>query len=372
MTRVSKKRKPQRHLRKSLLILVFVLALTIVALFLFKFPNKINSSGHLKKLGYSEETIKIIKEKKLTENILENKWYKENLEQGIKEEYFDLKYIQLYLQTDLNIEEKQIRLYDVLTTMGYNENNIIQLYQKLTFYEITPLLVYDYQSNLDSYIKDVQSNRDKNEEGSWNLDNNYVTYYENWESTANQGSNSMLVNKHYRLDDNFVPDDLIALPTLYSPSNLKVQSEPAKQFQKLCDELREQGMDLHAMSAYRSYDYQKNLYNKYVNQYSVKEADRISARPGFSEHQTGLTLDVATSKHIYTDFDEADEYEWMLANAHRFGFIIRFPQGKEKITGYSFEAWHYRYLGEALASKVYDSKLTFDEYYMLYLNVKKG
>ena len=100
-------------------------------------------------------------------------------------------------------------------------------------------------------------------------------------------------------------------------------------------------------------------------------ADKYTARPGYSEHQTGLAIDVKDGSGQYAFFKNSDEYKWMKDNAHKYGFILRYPEGKEHITGFSFEAWHYRYVGVDVATFIYENDLTFDEYHMMYIANKK-
>ena len=96
-------------------------------------------------------------------------------------------------------------------------------------------------------------------------------------------------------------------------------------------------------------------------------ADTYSARPGHSEHQTGLAIDLAAFNSNLNNFEETKEYEWVKDNAHLYGFILRYPKGKEHITGYMFEPWHYRYVGTKVAKEIYEMDITFDEYYELFL-----
>ena len=112
-------------------------------------------------------------------------------------------------------------------------------------------------------------------------------------------------------------------------------------------------------SAFRSYDYQNTLYNNYVSWYGKEQADTFSARAGYSEHQTGLAIDVNT---IDDSFAYTPEAVWLAQHAHEYGFIIRYPKGKESITGYQYEPWHIRYLGIETATAVYNSGLTLEEY----------
>ena len=115
----------------------------------------------------------------------------------------------------------------------------------------------------------------------------------------------------------------------------------------------EKGYELIARSGYRSYDTQVMLYDRYVKEDGVEAADTYSARPGHSEHQTGLTIDITSdSVHggLTETFGETDEGKWVAENAHRFGFIIRYPENRVDETGYQYEPWHLRYVGTEAAS----------------------
>ena len=120
-----------------------------------------------------------------------------------------------------------------------------------------------------------------------------------------------------------------------------------------------EGYDLPTLSAYRSYDYQAGLYNDYVARDGKEAADRYSAQPGKSEHQTGLAFDIG---QLDDSFGETPAGKWLAQHAHEYGFIIRYPKGKEHITGYMYEPWHVRYLGIDTATSVYQSGLTLEEY----------
>ena len=129
----------------------------------------------------------------------------------------------------------------------------------------------------------------------------------------------------------------------------------------------ETGLHLVNASPYRSYQTQKNLYARYRTQYSEATTDRFSARAGYSEHQTGLALDVIAPGGTLNGFKNTQQFVWMRDNAHRFGFILRYGDGMEYITGYKFEPWHYRYVGVEAATFIYENDLTFEEYYAYYV-----
>lgn len=126
------------------------------------------------------------------------------------------------------------------------------------------------------------------------------------------------------------------------------------------------GFEYEAFSGYRSYEYQTSLYNRYVNRDGQEAADRYSARPGYSEHQTGLAFDIGEKGNedlwLTSEFGETPAGIWLMENAHQFGFILRYPEGKESITGFMYESWHYRYVGIEVASDVFNAQVTLEEH----------
>ncbi|TFE02007.1 M15 family metallopeptidase [Jeotgalibacillus salarius] len=153
------------------------------------------------------------------------------------------------------------------------------------------------------------------------------------------------------------------LPAGYAPGE---DPEARASYNEMQEAAAAAGHSLVAFSTYRSYDYQIDLYNNYVAQHGQEEADRFSARPGYSEHQTGLGFDIGAEgqeEHWASDsFKDTPEAKWLAENAHLYGFILRYPAGKEQITGYQYESWHFRYIGKDLAGKVHNSGLTLEEY----------
>ena len=154
----------------------------------------------------------------------------------------------------------------------------------------------------------------------------------------------LLVNKNHP-----VPRD-------YAPG---LQDDAYNAFLQLSADAASAGFDIQLLSGYRSYDTQDRLYNNYVAVYGQAEADTFSARPGTSEHQTGLAMDVGWIDDSYGDTPSGI---WLAQNCYKYGFIIRYPKGKENITGYKYEPWHIRYLGKDVAQAVYNSGLCLEEY----------
>lgn len=197
-----------------------------------------------------------------------------------------------------------------------------------------------------------------------NLD---LPYYANTKEAKYLNTFYTLVNKYNYLRDDFVPNNLVEMTTPYSKEGIYLVEEARDNFYKLVDKAKEEGLTIRAISAYRGYTYQKRLYDKYVEADGVNKADTYSARPGFSDHQTGLAIDVDNTTSSFENFTNTKEYQWMLDNSYKYGFILRYPSGKENITTYQFESWHYRYVGLKLAKKIKASNLTFDEYFTRYL-----
>ncbi|MDV6378500.1 M15 family metallopeptidase [Sporosarcina sp. GW1-11] len=161
----------------------------------------------------------------------------------------------------------------------------------------------------------------------------------------------LLANKQYPLPKNFAPGE---------------SQEAREAFNELAAAAVTSGINLQAFSTYRSYDYQVTLYNRYVERDGQEAADRYSARPGYSEHQTGLAFDIGEVNHekywASTSFGSTEAAKWLAAHAYEYGFILRYPKGKEEVTGYMHESWHYRYVGKATAEKIFKQNITLEEY----------
>ncbi len=148
------------------------------------------------------------------------------------------------------------------------------------------------------------------------------------------------------------------LPADYNPGGLTPETQAA--FDEMAADAAKDGLSLSICSGFRSYELQNQLYTNYCNRDGKAAADRYSARPGHSEHQTGLAMDINMASDAFNDTPEA---KWLAENCWKYGFIIRYPQGKEEITGYKYESWHCRYLGKEWAKTIFDSGKTLEEYF---------
>ena len=174
----------------------------------------------------------------------------------------------------------------------------------------------------------------------------------------------LIVNKSYPLPADYVPPNTYKDATGLNYCSTCLDRETYEQYQKMDADATALGLNIWIQSGYRSYSLQESLYNKYVNRDGKTAADTYSARPGHSEHQTGLAFDLNT---ITDDFQYTNEGIWINNNCYKYGFILRYPKGKEHITGYKYESWHLRYVGVELAEKLYNNGdwITLEEHFNL-------
>lgn len=229
---------------------------------------------------------------------------------------------------------------------------------------INKKIKYFKMDNLDRYINYKSKNPNKEikqiiKDVNMDLDKEP---YEDMKKATNLNNINILVNKHNYLTEDYVPENLENINSSYALSNMKMVSEAKNAFENLSKDAAKQNLKVIAMSTYRSYEYQVDLYNRYVKTDGKEAADTYSGRPGNSEHQTGLAVDVYNVKETYTNFEKTKEYTWMQDNAYKYGFILRFPNDKENETGYEFESWHYRYVGLEAAKYIKEHNISFEEY----------
>ena len=190
-----------------------------------------------------------------------------------------------------------------------------------------------------------------------------TAFYDSYETVADPSSYTAIVSKKFYIGT-YAPTDLVMVPSAYRGNYQPLRERALQAYMEMSDAAVKAGYNrIICYSNYRPYAEQKRIYNDNVAAYGVRATDKFSARPGFSEHQTGLTSDIAEAGSSYHYFDQYKGYQWVLDNAHRFGLILRYPKGKEYITGYAHEWWHFRYVGIDEAKKIHDSGLTMEEYY---------
>ena len=188
-------------------------------------------------------------------------------------------------------------------------------------------------------------------------------YYTNTKPSKYLNTEKILVNKYNYVTEDYIPENLQIVSSKYSSKTVKLVSYAKEAFEELAAAAEKENYTINAMSSYRDYAYQNTLYNNYAKKDGYDNADTYSARPGYSEHQTGLAVDIDNKKEYFTNFEKTKEYEWMQNNAYKYGFILRFPKDKVLETGYEYESWHYRYVGKEIAKYIHDNNMCYEEYY---------
>lgn len=182
-----------------------------------------------------------------------------------------------------------------------------------------------------------------------------------------------LVNKEFALPENYIPEDNVRpnVPFSFGDEVIEkslLRQEAAEHLEEMFAAAESAGIEIFAVSGYRSYERQSQIFAYEVSLVGEEAAAQVVAVPGFSEHQTGLAMDISSRTvglALVEDFGETVEGKWLADNAHKFGFILRYPKGKEDITGYSYEPWHFRYVGEEAANIIYEKQITLEEYFHL-------
>lgn len=193
----------------------------------------------------------------------------------------------------------------------------------------------------------------------------YSTNYE----TDTSKDTAMLVNKYYLLSKDYAPSDLVTISSMYAwGENQQTRKVCYDAFLKMHEAALGKGYYLMVSSSYRSYADQETVYTNYEKKRGRKYADSIAARPGSSEHQTGLTLDIFSKTNSNKEtFKDSEEAKWLAENSYKYGFILRYPENLVNTTGYNYESWHFRYVGETIATYIHENNISFEEYYAYYI-----
>ena len=224
-------------------------------------------------------------------------------------------------------------------------------------------------NNLDRYLEFLTKNENKEISKiivlvNVNRDHDY---YEETKATNIKHEELMIVNKYHYLDENYIPDDIMKISLSYAYEGNSINSIVYNAFKELSEDAKKEGYTIVINSSYRDYNSQKEIWESRKNLYGTRKADEYAARAGHSEHQTGYAIDVSDYYDENDEFGKTSSFLWMKENCFEYGFILRYPEDKEDITGYSYEPWHYRYVGIDAALKIKNENITFDEYYAYYI-----
>lgn len=269
--------------------------------------------------------------------------------------------------------------------MGYNKTQVEYLTsfdeafeEKLLKLDFDPDLIklmkqkYFIQDNFDRYLKYMDLNKKVKIKDAVALVNvgRDEEYYKNSIKTDISKAELMLVNKYNYLPEDYIPKDIEKISIWYSYEGREATKLLMQKYDKMYKAAKNDKINLVINSGYRSYKDQKEVYDDYVSRYGEDYADDYAAHPSYSEHQTGYAFDLGKLGTTLEDFDKTDEFKWLIENAHKYGFILRYPKGKENITGFKYESWHFRYVGTKVATQIKKENITFDEYYAYYIDKK--
>ena len=356
-----------------------ILVILIVALFAFMLFTQNKENYNSVKSKYSDEA-NIVAEKHGIEDKLLQYPYSKTLEVILESDNFKKEYFDKYMDVLYVEEEAFINNVNTLLGSKYSADEINKIFKLSTrnqdlflekklnnFIEYVDEINFN-ATNIDRYNAYKDLNKDYNVSEivtfvNLNLDKKF--YEVNYEIKY-KDSVDVLVNKYNSLTKEFVPKDIVSLTNF---AHVKMRKDAANKFEEMVNAAKDDGFIFEPTTAYRNANFQNILYTNYVKKDGKDAADTYSARPGNSEHQTGLVVDIKNPEY-YSKTNirlNEEDYKWILDNAHKFGYIVRYPKDKTYITGYIEEPWHLRYLGVDLATKVIESNLTFDEYYDKYL-----
>lgn len=356
-------------------------------------------SNEYKKLGYSVKAANVISSLGEKDQVFFSE-YDENLDSILSNKDFKLENLRLYIQFSRHLNGDDIvRLvndgtigyfnYGVIKNLTSNKdfvvekiNEYLDLYKDIkdvdtvifmakrgidSDVELVSKLIKDkgyIVDNLPLYLRYKNEKEEIRSLVEYVNTLSFLRYYEdNFYAEPDKYGTEVLVNKYYYLGPDYVPTDLIELKE-YGYGSLRKVAYDA--YVKMYEAAKKDGVSFYVTSSYRSYKTQVIIYNRYLTIDPQEKVDIYSARPGFSDHQTGYTVDILTSGHDFDTFYLTPAAKWLADNAYKYGFILRYPKGLEQATGYEYEAWHFRYVGD-VAEDVYKSGLSYDEYFAKYI-----
>lgn len=359
-----------------LLLIIFIIAFELIN------PIKIINKNKIMELGYNELSSEQILKLGLKDDILTNN-YNIFIDKNIGDEKFNIDYLSNYFSISYD-SIIDLNLVNELIHKGYTDKEInailktgdeesISIFLEKDKYEnILNFLQYDFAflKNLDKYFEyqkiHVCGFEDTVIYVNLGLEREYYTDYD----TVKEFSYTMLVNKYNMLPSDYVPLELTSFPKEYCNGEVYEDNKTVVEaFINMANDLYEQEkLNIYVNSGYRSYQKQEDIFNRYLKAYGKEYTLKSAAKPGFSEHQTGLCIDIKAGSS--NTFKNSKESKWLKKNAYKYGFILRYEAGKENITGYKNEEWHYRYVGVDIAKYIKNNNMTYEEYYVKFLNKK--
>lgn len=282
-----------------------------------------------------------------------------------------------FIFNNTSSEKSDSEVIKTLTNLGYSKNDASKIESNLSKDDVNKIdkkydnlallssVKYFHIENIERYEKLMSENKyDVNEvvmRVNTGIDRDFYT---DIKIAINPDDLHVLVNKYHGLSEDYEPSDLISVG-----NNQRMKREAGEQLIKMLKDINDSGLYLQAQSGYRSISFQSDLYNGYVKKDGVQKTDTYSARPGHSEHHTGLAIDVSQDGTLDKSFENTSQFRWLKENAHKYGFILRYPKDKIYMTGYDYEPWHYRYVGVEEATLIHTEGITYEEYCVKYLGL---
>lgn len=369
------KLKLKKNVVVGLKVIGGVLAIILIGYFIY--AKQISTFTDLKYSKAASKEILFSGNKEYVLSVGENK----TLDAAFRSKDFKEKYLTNYTKIKFQEQKNIIKNINTLLEKGYSNNDVSIILAHGNDKEVTEFAkrerikyleeFYQYPyaklKNYDRYLKYTDETGEDEKTTvihvNLNMDKEKYVDYE----MIKKFSFEMLVNKYHSMGKDLEPDDLITISKEYTnDEEIQANRIAVNSLLQMFESAKIDGYEMVVNSAYRSYEEQEETAEFYRKWYGDNYVTNYVAKPGFSEHQTGLSFDIgSTSEKV---FIESKEYEWMQKNAYKYGFILRFPKKGETITGFRSEPWHYRYVGKDIAKYMHEHAITFEEYYVMFLD----
>ncbi len=365
------KKKKDLKLRLPFRILIVVIGVILVVSIYYPVRSICKLHSHNYSISNSIEMYK----DGMYEYLMDRE-YSETVDKTYHDKDFNKEYIDSYMKIKYHDSGSFLDNINRMLKAEYSIDEINLIYSKVSdkfINEIADKRVYDLikyleidnfkEDNYERYVKYFNGNYKKTVlYVNISLDKND---YEDPVIT-DKFSITMLVNKHHGVSKEFIVPDLVDIDSEYSDGENKMNKEAADAFVSMAKDAKKEGYKILANSSYRDYERQESLYNYYLKLYGEAYNKKYVTKPGFSEHETGLSVDIKSKSSAI--FANSKEYKWVLKNGYKYGFIHRYPKSKIDITGISSESWHFRYVGKDIAKYVYENGLSYEEYYAMFID----
>ena len=347
----------------------------ILAVFLF-YRYEIHT---IKRLGYSEKASQFILFN-FKKSYVKSVHYSDTLNAAFESDSYNEKYLKYYAQIDYYKGDLLISNINSLIEKKYSVSEINVILKHGSLEDVRDFAKRDKVVYLDEYFEysfarirlydRYLAYSDESGENAYNtivyvnLGIDKEEYNEPYLVT--EFSKDMLINKHFSLDKNFVPDNLVTISSEDSvDEGIKLNGEAYRAFKQMKSDMNKEGLDVLINEGYRSYSDQEELCDYYRNLYGDNYVSKYVALPGFSEHQTGLAIDLSSTST--RTFSNSKEYKWMLDNSYRYGFILRYDSRLITETQFNSEPWHFRYVGSDISNYIHEHYMSYEEYYAVNL-----